>query len=197
MNLKEAKKKRQELIQEEEKSDQFEPTDVVKLTREGDILKGEQFKKDLEEWLKSDAPEFAIVGETSFFRRYIYETLKRDYPDLLAESVPLEEGNAKKIVVYKFKNEEEKKAYLKVKRQKKIDMIEEHIGFTKVFELLTESKKRIVGHNCLFDFMFIYSHFLESLPCSYLEFKKRLYECFPEYELIFMNNLLGFMIPSS
>lgn len=180
MNLKEAKKKRQELIQEEEKLIQFEPENYVKLTKEADILKGDQFKKDLEEWLKSDAKEFDIIGESGFFRRYIYETLRRDYPDLVADTIPIDGSQSKKIVITRFTDEKEKQAYLEEKKKKKAEIVEEHIGFTRVFELLMESKKTIIGHNCIFDFMFIYSHFIESLPFSYKEFKKRLAEAFPE-----------------
>jgi hypothetical protein len=60
------------------------------------------------------------------------------------------------------------------------DIINEIKGFTQIFELIVKQKSKIVGQNCFFDLLFLYSHFFEELPQDYLEFKNKLFEIFPE-----------------
>lgn len=38
------------------------------------------------------------------------------------------------------------------------------VGFSKIFKLLVALKKPIVGHNCLLDLMIAYNQFYEPLP---------------------------------
>ncbi|PVU87662.1 hypothetical protein BB559_004439 [Furculomyces boomerangus] len=52
-------------------------------------------------------------------------------------------------------------------------------GFTKVIELLINAKKTIIGHNCLLDLVFIYSHFFGKLPNTLSEFKMLIHAIFP------------------
>ena len=49
---------------------------------------------------------------------------------------------------------------------------EEIAGFTLLFNEIWKSKKIFVGHNCLYDILFIYASFVEKLPVDYSNFKK-------------------------
>jgi poly(A)-specific ribonuclease len=52
---------------------------------------------------------------------------------------------------------------------------EKLLGFTLIFEEIWNSNKTIIGHNCLYDLLFVYSAFIDELPKDYQNFKKLLY----------------------
>lgn len=53
------------------------------------------------------------------------------------------------------------------------------LGFTKVFRAMVASKKPIIGHNCLTDFMFLFDKCYKALPKDLKTFKCELHELFP------------------
>ncbi|XP_046582765.1 pre-piRNA 3'-exonuclease trimmer-like [Haliotis rubra] len=53
------------------------------------------------------------------------------------------------------------------------------LGFTRVFRILTECKKPLIGHNMLMDLMFLYDKFFQPLPRKYQDFKNSLHQLFP------------------
>jgi len=54
------------------------------------------------------------------------------------------------------------------------DMLDSLLGFTRLFKVLVELKKPIVGHNLLLDLMLMYNQFHEQLPSKLSPF----YFCF-------------------
>lgn len=54
------------------------------------------------------------------------------------------------------------------------DMLDSLLGFSRLFKLLVELKKPIVGHNLLLDLMLMYKQFHEQLPSKLSPF----YFCF-------------------
>ena len=46
------------------------------------------------------------------------------------------------------------------------------IGFTLLFEEIWNSGKTFIGHNCLYDILFIYEAFVDHLPTDYQNFKR-------------------------
>lgn len=180
LSLKQAKKRRADL----EKDDKKPKTDLnnpVKLIREDDIQKSEKFIQDLKNWLTENKKEPFIFEEAnSFFRKHVYDTLTKDFSTLFYDTIVKEESTSKEIHIYNFADENEKKAYEDKKKKEKDDLMWSHVGFTNVVKLLIDSKKPLAGHNCYFDLLFLYSHFIDSLPYSYDDFKKDLNKLFPE-----------------
>lgn len=70
------------------------------------------------------------------------------------------------------------------KERAKIDQMRQKwstaVGFTRVFELMTEAKVPIVGHNALLDFVYMFRQFHSDLPSTLVEFKTQLHTLFPE-----------------
>ncbi|XP_060567626.1 poly(A)-specific ribonuclease PNLDC1-like, partial [Ruditapes philippinarum] len=64
-------------------------------------------------------------------------------------------------------------------RQHEDTLLENMLGFTRIFKLMTQLKKPLLGHNCLMDLMLIYDKFYNPLPQSYTEFKTNLHSLFP------------------
>lgn len=58
-------------------------------------------------------------------------------------------------------------------------LIENMLGFTRVFRAVKHLKKPLVGHNCMMDLMLIYDKFYRPLPASYKEFKLHFNAMFP------------------
>lgn len=55
-------------------------------------------------------------------------------------------------------------------------MYEEQLGFTKVIEMLAESRKPLIGHNMMMDMGFIFRQFLSetgNLPATFADFVKQ------------------------
>ncbi|KAK7087349.1 poly(A)-specific ribonuclease PNLDC1-like [Littorina saxatilis] len=53
------------------------------------------------------------------------------------------------------------------------------LGFTRVFRVLREYQKILVGHNMMMDLMFMYDKFFRPLPPKYATFKRDLHTVFP------------------
>lgn len=59
------------------------------------------------------------------------------------------------------------------------DMMDSLLGFSRLFKLLVELRKPIVGHNLLLDLMIMYNQFHEQLPTQFTMFKQRIHTMFP------------------
>ena len=44
------------------------------------------------------------------------------------------------------------------------------MGFSLVIEEIIKSKKPLIGHNCMYDWLYTYNQFIDKLPETYLEF---------------------------
>jgi CAF1 family ribonuclease len=59
------------------------------------------------------------------------------------------------------------------------DLFVHEMGFSLIVEMLIEAKKPIVGHNMMFDIIYLYNQFVDELPATYLEFATKWYALFP------------------
>jgi poly(A)-specific ribonuclease len=70
------------------------------------------------------------------------------------------EGTNQQSLVANLFTEEQKKAYV----DGQMDKFHAKIGFRRIFKELVRSKKPVIGHNCMYDFMFVFQAFHEELP---------------------------------
>ncbi|XP_022918422.2 pre-piRNA 3'-exonuclease trimmer-like [Onthophagus taurus] len=84
--------------------------------------------------------------------------------------------------------------YLKNHCKLNQDLLDNMLGFTKVFRLLTKYNKPIIGHNLLMDLMLLYKSCENTLPNSYLIFKKEISKLFPT---IFDTKSISFVLKRS
>ncbi|XP_063228328.1 pre-piRNA 3'-exonuclease trimmer-like isoform X2 [Bacillus rossius redtenbacheri] len=89
--------------------------------------------------------------------------------------------DAGQVLVVKVSESERERLEEQERRENTLDrqFLQSALGFSKVFGLLADLKKPLVGHNLLLDLMFMYSQFHEPLPAQYLKFKKKISELFP------------------
>ncbi|GIY67674.1 poly(A)-specific ribonuclease PNLDC1 [Caerostris darwini] len=83
-----------------------------------------------------------------------------------------------KIIVKEVSLEERRKLEENIPHEEE-KFLDYFWGFTKVFRLLRDNQKPIVGHNLLMDLMLFYQHFYQDLPSSYKIFKSKLHILFP------------------
>lgn len=72
---------------------------------------------------------------------------------------------------YKLNSFEEKKQKIMEEDNKKITIIKKEKGVKNLIDYITSIKKPIVGHNCMLDLLYIYSHFIDEIPREYKTFK--------------------------
>ena len=53
------------------------------------------------------------------------------------------------------------------------------MGFSLVIQAMIESKKPIIGHNCMYDWLYLYNQFIAPLPETYCQFAQKWNERFP------------------
>ena len=53
------------------------------------------------------------------------------------------------------------------------------MGFALIVKAMIEAKKPLIGHNCMYDWIYVYNQFVGKLPDTYLEFAKEWHACFP------------------
>lgn len=54
------------------------------------------------------------------------------------------------------------------------------MGFSLVIKAMIEAKKPMIGHNCLYDWIYLYNQFIGPLPDTYLQFAQEWSSMFPK-----------------
>jgi poly(A)-specific ribonuclease len=63
------------------------------------------------------------------------------------------------------------------------------MGISSVIRLLINAKKPIIGHNCMYDLIFLFGQFVQKLPDTYELFSEQWTKLFP---ITFDNKVLAF-----
>jgi len=114
----------------------------------------------------------------AFRRRIIYEQVGAKYgSELTLESV--EHVGAQKSIRVSKLNVQDKEAHDLKKRQDVEDQLVDGIGFTAIIDMIIELKKPLVGHNMLLDLLHTFAKFVEPLPGTLGDFKKKVSDLFP------------------
>jgi CAF1 family ribonuclease len=150
----------------------------ISLTRDADIAFLSRNSEKLEAFLSNnDQKEFTFEKCNPYLRKVLHQLMEFDHPTLtVCKSAD------DRIQVLKLTEEE------KVERLKKVAIeakksFETAMGFRLVFLDLVASKKPVIGHNCLFDFMFMMrwldTPFAEGDMQTLTGFKKKFNSYFP------------------
>ncbi|CAM9190358.1 unnamed protein product, partial [Ectocarpus fasciculatus] len=144
------------------------------LTRESDLAFGKRNIDGLELFIGNDELQEYIFEDTnSYLRRYLYDTVERRYPTLTMRKNAEGKLCACKLEAAAAAAHKEK---VEAEAKKKF---EAEAGFRLVFDALVEAKKPLVGHNLLFDLLFMLKWVYGPLPETFTELKDLLGELFP------------------
>lgn len=95
-----------------------------------------------------------------------------------ADSLVLKKNENGVLCAFKI-DKESKNEFEKKRKEENLVKFKNMIGFRQVFNALVALKKPIVGHNLLYDLMFIHRWLDSALPEDFTEFKKSLNAMFP------------------
>lgn len=127
-------------------------------------------------WLnnKEETDPFVIIEPNSFLRKFYYTKIEAEFKLCTAKS--LEERGG--IEIIKYSNQDEKDKAEEVVKKLYALKLEQLKGFSRIFEIMVEHKKPLIGHNLLYDLLFIQGHF-DYLEHDYRQFKARLHSLLP------------------
>jgi poly(A)-specific ribonuclease len=116
---------------------------------------------------------------SAYQRKLIYESVQQKHQSGIEMSSVMNEKNERVIAIVKS-TDEEKYERLHLKQENDLDDLDTAIGFRKVLDLISESKKLVVGHNMMLDMMHTLDQFFHPLPEKLDEFKEMLHMTFPQ-----------------
>lgn len=164
----------------------------VTLTRDSDIATMSEAQAAVSAWLKSaDDPstgdgsggsnELLLPRGNGFIRKAYYQWLESEHPDLIAESRPVPGGNHYDKDFYVLRlTEAEKQARAEKEREERERALAAQVGVRRVYTAMAASQKPLVGHNCMFDTLFMLAHFESNpLPSRFTDLQALMRARFP------------------
>eukprot|EP00038_Savillea_parva_P031262 m.84309 g.84309 ORF g.84309 m.84309 type:complete len:635 (-) comp9591_c1_seq3:2059-3963(-) len=130
----------------------------------------------------NDVSEFVFPPCNAWLRRAIYQEVEAlvdacGATGVEKEARKMDSGEWAVVVMYLTPAQQAEREETKAQeRQAKFDAA---VGVTRVFNALVDAKKPLVGHNCLYDLMFMLHNFDDPLPETYNAFTARVHYLFP------------------
>ncbi|KAF9198745.1 hypothetical protein BGZ49_000338 [Haplosporangium sp. Z 27] len=122
--------------------------------------------KSIKEWVQSSTEEtLTIPAPNSFFRRLVYQIIRTDFDDSLFATP----NSQLRTMTIQHLTEEIRKQ----KEQAKIPK-PPMLNLRRVLDIISDSRKPLIGHNCFLDLMQISQQFLWDLPVELGDWKRAL-----------------------
>jgi len=132
-------------------------------------------------WIPTSQPgnnlTLSISQDFSDFHYCFHKALRERFPQIWTSANAFDQFVVKRVTPEERKHLE--KEDTESDKCYKEQLVNDLLGFTRVFRLLVASKKPIVGHNMLTDLLFMLHKFHAPLPESYETFKQELHTLFP------------------
>ncbi|XP_059059096.1 poly(A)-specific ribonuclease PARN-like isoform X2 [Achroia grisella] len=116
--------------------------------------------------------EMVIDKCNLFIRRLLYQELGQKFKDKVFLDSRTLENKDRVLVVTRLTSDTHNAAKIQEKSKKEWEEFENAVGFSKVAQLISESRKLIVGHNMILDILHTLNHFFQPLPEDYTSFKE-------------------------
>ncbi|KAI8825287.1 ribonuclease H-like domain-containing protein [Fimicolochytrium jonesii] len=125
-------------------------------------------------WLQTSIEKTVTVSApTRYHRRLVHQEVRKKYKDSLKT-----DGVESFVHIRKLTDEERREGTSE--RSKMLhDELAELVGFRKVLDLISKSRKPVVGHNMMLDLLHTFQSFHKNLPEDVADFRKDLSELFP------------------
>lgn len=127
----------------------------------------------VDNWLQNSTEKSLIVtAENSFKRLLIHQEVRKRYNSFL-----MTEKDFLGVKVTRLSADERENGFDAMKK-KEIDL-DDAIGFRKVIDAISESRKPVIGHNMFLDLAQTYDKFIGRLPDRVQDFKAAIHALFP------------------
>ncbi|KAG2187010.1 hypothetical protein INT44_003238 [Umbelopsis vinacea] len=149
-------------------------------------------KEKIDAWLQAKDQKkkgnLEIIALNGYRRRLVYQEVRNNYPQLTAF------GKKDCICVGYVNERKEEQRYLE-KRMQFDKEKKEAVGFRKVIDLISQSKKPVVGHNVLLDICHMMNQFIAPLPNDVKDFKEMVHRRFPRQQSVIDTKYLAAQAP--
>ncbi|XP_065158175.1 poly(A)-specific ribonuclease PARN-like [Atheta coriaria] len=127
--------------------------------------------KEIKNFIKSGDEERVLNTSSAFCRRLIYQSLQERVGDVVTLETRFEGDDRTLVVSHSKTGKEIAEIHRKIMR--------EAIGFSEIIQLISKSRKPVVGHNMMLDVFHTINRFLVKLPEDYKSFKDCAHCLFP------------------
>lgn len=145
-----------------------------------------------------DYQVFRVPDSNSFLRLAIRRQVEILFPHFVVETTDTEDRFRKECVVLRL-SPEEKLQRDEQQLVEKTKIFEEQVGLRRLFQAMVSSQVPLVGHNCMYDLMFML-HAFDTLPATLTDFKFQLSHSLPtiiDTKFLATTNAYGFSSASS
>nr|CAD7586096.1 unnamed protein product [Timema genevievae] len=126
----------------------------------------------IEKFLAVKEPEELQLDQyNGYVRKLLYQEVGKRFPHAYLETRTASDGN-RTMFVMRSDGDENRKKLEEDKINKEINEVEEATGFCEVINLISLSRKLVVGHNMMLDLCHILHQFCDTLPFEYKGFKE-------------------------
>jgi poly(A)-specific ribonuclease len=179
-HVKERQEARADILQQRINDDLPEVSDRVFLpVPENEINLINDARTKVQSILDNKITEACFEKLNSFQRKLVYELLEREFYNKVSTISRTLDDKSKALVVTKKRTNEEEVEIEDRKIRDDETFLIESIGVRLILKAISESKKLIVGHNCLLDIMYLIQQCFQDVPEDYEEFKKLVHKIFP------------------
>lgn len=134
----------------------------------------------VDRWFNDDINEreYLLPDCIPSVRRALFDQIEQLYPSLIVENRATEDPWRYVGVVMRLTSDERaaRPHRERMERQAEFDAKR---GFTRIFRALVDAKKPLVGHNIMYDLLFMMSHFDGTLADDEESFRERFHSFFP------------------
>ncbi|XP_019870865.1 poly(A)-specific ribonuclease PARN isoform X2 [Aethina tumida] len=139
----------------------------------------EDVTKKLENFAESNETEMSLPRCGPFAKKLIYQVAEDKFENKLTlESRQVEKDRI--LFAVKQRPKEREQEIFEKKHEDDFQQLEDYLGFSRVIQVLKDSKKLIVGHNLGLDLMHTIDKFVTPLPEDYEDFKTCVQKIFPQ-----------------
>lgn len=136
--------------------------------------------KKIDAFMEMESVEpLELKGYNGLQRKLVYQTVEEKYP-LTRLETRTGENKERYLVLHGAKDAQELAKIDKQRQDTEIMELDMHVGFTKIFQALSKSKKMVVGHNMFLDVLHTIKHFHGPLPDDLEDFKIVVNEVLPK-----------------
>ncbi|KAG0296623.1 hypothetical protein BGZ98_000878 [Dissophora globulifera] len=139
------------------------PSDIPIDDRNRDFIESTIAK--IKEWLKDPQEPLTVSAPNSFFRRLVYQVVRSEFNDDLHVTP---NAQARTMTLQQYTDE------LRFQQEQSKLPKPLTLNLRRVLDLISDSRKPIIGHNCFLDLMQISQQFLWDLPFELEEWKRAL-----------------------
>lgn len=118
-------------------------------------------------------------NKNGFQRKLIYELIDTEFATKVSTRSENLESNRKALVVEPKRSAKEEEEIELNQQKKEEENLLLKVGLRLILKEISKSQKLIVGHNMLYDIIFLYRQCFDDMPEDYNEFKKIINRTFP------------------